>query len=109
MFKIAEEPTFTHDVTARVPVDGGHKDETFKATFRVLEPERLDGFDLATTEGATAFLKAAIKKLDDVTDAEGKPLPWSDEVLNQVLRLPYARVALTKSYFEAVHGAPAGN
>jgi len=109
MFKIADEPKFTHDVTARVPVDGGFREEPFKATFRVLDPEQLDKFNLGTTDGATAFLRAVVVRLDEIGDAQGKPVEFSDEVFNQVLRLQYARVALTRAYFDGISGAKAGN
>lgn len=109
MFKIVEEPTFTHDVTARVPVDGGFAEETFKATFRVIDPEEVDSFVLTTTEGSTAFLRRVIKRLDDLADAEKHPIEYSDEVRDAALRLPWARAALARTYFAAISGAKAGN
>lgn len=109
MFKIADEPTFRHEVKARVPVDGGHREESFQATFRVLEPKEVDTFDLNTTDGSTAFLKRVIVQLHDIGDAEGKPLEWADEVRDAVLRLPWARGALARAYFAAIAGAKSGN
>ncbi len=109
MFTVTDEPTFTHDVTARVPVDGGYVEETFKATFRVIDPEETDSFALATTDGSAAFLKRVIVRLDDIGDAEKKPVEWSDKVRDEVLKLPWARRALARAYFEAISGAKAGN
>lgn len=109
MFTITDEPTFTHPVTARVPVDGGFAEETFKATFRVIGPEEKDTFDLLTTEGSTAFLRRVIVRLDEIADAEKKPVEWSDQVRDAVLRLPWARAALARTYFTAISGAKAGN
>jgi hypothetical protein len=109
MFKIAAEPTFTHDVTARVPVDGGYIDEKFRATFRTLDPAEAGKFDLMTAEGSTAFLKRAVVKLDDIGDAQGKAMEWSDALFDEVLKLPWARAALARAYFSAVAGAKAGN
>lgn len=109
MFTITDEPRFTHDVTARVPVDGGFAEETFKATFRVIDPEEADSFALATTDGSTAFLKCVIVRLEGIADAEKKPLEYSDTVRDAVLRLPWARSALARAYFTAISGAKAGN
>ena len=109
MFKIAAEPTFRHEVKARVPVDGGHREESFQATFRVIPPEEADTFDLSMTTGSTDFLKRVIVRLDEIADAEGKALEWSDEVLEAVVRLPWARTALARAYFAAIAGAKSGN
>jgi len=109
MFKVTQEPTFTHDVTARVPVDGGFEDQKFKATFRVIDPEEADKFDLATLEGSGDFLRKVVVQLHEVADAEGKPLEWNDGVLTAVLKLPWARSALARAYFAGVAGAKLGN
>lgn len=109
MFKIIEEPTFRHDVVARVPVDGGYTEEKFAATFRVISPEEIDSFDLMKTEGATDFLKRVVVELHDIADAQGKALEWSDATRDAALRLPWARGALSRTYFEAIQGAKRGN
>lgn len=109
MFKIVTDPTFTHPVTARVPVDGGFRDERFKATFRVLDPEEVEAFDLKTAEGSCGFLNRVIVKLDEIADAEGQPIEWNDGVRDAVFKLPWARNAIAKAYFAALTGAKAGN
>jgi hypothetical protein len=109
MFKVATEPTFQHTIKARVPVDGGFRDESFKATYRVLEPEKIEAIDMGSTQGTLDFLRTIVVRLDDIGDAEGKAVEYSDEVLEQVLKLPYARRALITAYFEGVSGAKQGN
>lgn len=109
MFKIASEPTFTHTVRARVPIDGGFRDETFRVTFRTIAPEEAAGFDLTTAEGSTELLRRIVAGLEDVGDANGNKVEFSDEVLDSVLKLPWARQAIAKTYFEAVAGAKQGN
>ena len=109
MSKTSTEPTFTHEVKARVPVDGGFQEERFKATFRVVDPDEAAKFDMMSIDGSTGFLKRVVVRLDDIGDAEGKPLEWSDAVFDAVLRLPWARSALARTYFMAVSGAKAGN
>jgi len=109
MFKIAKEPTFTHEVVTRAPVDGGFEEQKFKATFRAIDPEEAETFDIVTLEGSTAFLRRVVVQLHDVVDAEGKPVEWNDAVLLAALRLPWARTALARAYFAAIAGAKAGN
>jgi hypothetical protein len=109
MFKVAAEPRFTHEVKVKVPVDGGFQEETFKATFRVLGPAKLEAVDLTSATGSMDFLREVIVSLDDLADAEGKPVDYSDEMLGHVLKLPYARRAMAQTYFDAVSGARQGN
>lgn len=109
MFTISTEPQFTHDISARVPVDGGYRTEDFKATFRVIDPDEIEQFDLSTGDDSTDFLKRVVVKLDDIGDAQGEPVEWSDEVLEKVLKLPWARGALARGYFAAIKGAASGN
>lgn len=109
MFKVAEEPTFRHKVTARVPVDGGFEEQSFEATFRTIPLEEAEAFDLMSAEGATPFFKRAIVELHDIGGADGNPVEYSDKVRDAVLALPWARKALAKAYFGAMAGAKEGN
>lgn len=109
MFKLASEPTFRHKLRARVPIDGGHREETFEVTYRVLTVEKIADFNLTTPEGTTGFLKAVLVELHDIADAQGNPVDYSDEVRDAVLNLPYARSAIVSGYFDGVAGARKGN
>jgi hypothetical protein len=102
MFKLLQDPQFTHEVAATVPVDGGYETQKFKVTFRVLDPVIAEKFDINTTEGSTGFLRAAVAGLSDITDEDGNEQLFSDKVLESVLRLPYARVAMARGYFDAI-------
>lgn len=109
MFKLSAEPTFRHKVRARVPVNGGHQDETFEVTYRALTIEQMSKYDLTEASDVSEFLRAAIAELHDIADAQGNPLEYSDEVRDQVLNLPWARAAIVAGYFEGVAGARKGN
>lgn len=109
MFNVDEETTFTHTATIMVPVDGGHREDTITATFRVVPIDEVEKFDLATTSGNTSFLKAVLVKLDDLIDRHKKPVPYTDEIRDHVLNLPHARVGLTRCYFAAIGRAKEGN
>jgi len=109
MFKLTSEPTFKHKVRARVPVNGGHQDETFEVSYRVLTIEQIREYDLSDPDGTTGFLKAVIRELHDIADAHGQPVEYSDDVRDAVLNLPYARSAIVNGYFEGIAGARKGN
>jgi hypothetical protein len=109
MFTLTKNPTFRHTVKVKVPVDGGFEDQSFEATYRVLTTDEFAKFDLGTAKGSTGFLRAAIVELGDLVGADGKPLPYSDDVRDQVLAVAFVRQALARTYFEAVGGAALGN
>ncbi|MPZ57619.1 MAG: hypothetical protein GEU91_14190 [Rhizobiales bacterium] len=108
-FNVTANPTFTHPVEVFVPADGGHRKETFKATFRVLDTDELGSFNLDDPASARAFLVAVIQSLSDLVDDDNKPVPYSDALRDQMLRLSYVRLALARTYIEAVTKARAGN
>lgn len=109
MFKIVQNPTFTHTVKARVPVDGGHRDEPFKVTYAVIPSSEVAAFDLATEQGTRDFLQAAVVRMDEIADEAGGTLPYNDELRDRVFDLPYARAAILQGYLNAVAKAAAGN
>ena len=109
MLKISSNPTFQRTIKARVPVDGGYSEDSFKVTFKVLSTDEINAFDLSTETGTREFLTAAIESLDDIAGEDGKPLPYSDGLRDQVLGLPYLRTAMITEYFKSVSGAPEGN
>lgn len=109
MFKLDPEQTFRHKVVAKVPVDGGYRSDEFRATFRVVPVDKMAQFDLHDGPSSTEFLKHAVVHLDDVAGVDDAPIEYSDELRDQVIALPYARVALVRAYHEAVSGALLGN
>lgn len=109
MFTIVDQPIFRHPVTLRVPVDGGYRDETLTVTYRVLPVDEAEKFDLGAAKSATSFLRAVVSRIDDLTDANGNPVAYSDDLRERVIKLPYARAAIARAYFEAVAGAKEGN
>jgi hypothetical protein len=109
VFVLDPTPTFAHQVKVRVPSDGGHLDQSFKATFRVLPIEKSATFDLTDGPSSTAFLREIVTHLDDIVDATNAPVSYSDTLRDQLLELPYVRSALVAAYFAAIGGAKLGN
>ncbi len=109
MFRIVENPEFTHTVPVAVPADGGHREETMRVRYRVIGDDLAESFDLQDPTGVKEFLRAVIVRIDDLVGGDGKPLEWSTELREVVLGLPYARLALLRGYLSAVVKARLGN
>lgn len=109
MFQIVQNRTFTHDVTATMPVDGGYRDETMKVTFNYLPTDEAADYDLKTPIGTTDFLKAIIVRMDDLIDENKQPVFYTTAIRDQLLKANNVRQAIIAAYFEAVTKAPEGN
>lgn len=107
MFKVRKNHSFTVPVEVLTPVDGGHEREEFKATFKLLDAEELKIHDLLSMDGQKAFLAAAFEKGSDLTDEDGKPLPWSDAVRNAIIANIPARQGMIAAYTKALNSGEA--
>jgi hypothetical protein len=109
MFKIVQNPEFTHTVPVMVPVDGGHVEQSLKCRFRVLPADEIDSHDLATPAGTEAYLRAICVRFEDVCGDDGQPIPPSDALTDQLLGITFVRIALVRAYTEAMAKAKRGN
>lgn len=110
MFKLSTDPRFTHEVKVQVPVDGGFKEQTFKATFRVMTTEQLIArADDTGTDSDETILRQVIVGLDDLVDDAEQPIPYSDEIRDRLIAVPYVRGALMAVYIKAITKVKAGN
>jgi len=98
-FKINDRPEFTRIVTILVPEGDDFREDTLKATFRVTSAE---DHDLFGVEGMKDFLRDAIVRLDDVIGDDDTPLEYSPNLRDSVLAMDNARLALMRTYSEAV-------
>ncbi len=105
MFKLTSNPTFKRDVTISVPVDGGFREETFEATFRVLPISQFKEFDVGTLEGQETFLRKVIAGLAGITDDAGKPVPYNDKLRDEMIDFSFIRSPLMKAYEQGIMGA----
>ena len=109
MFKIVKTPTFIHDVQVFVPVDGGHDPQTLKCKFRVLSADEMNQHDMTSPEGTETYLRAACVEFLDVIGDDDQPIPHSDALRDRLLGLTYVRLALLRTYTEAMIKARLGN
>ncbi len=106
--KITPHATFTHDVTVMSPIDGGFEEETLKVTFNYLDADQVAPFNLKTALGTDEFLKAAVVKLDGLTDANG-PVSETPSLREKLLKRTNVRQAVCSHYFNAVAKVKEGN
>ncbi len=104
--KIVTRPKFRHKVTARVPVDGGYRDEVFHVRYQLAS---IPSDQISPQYRSDDFLRDIVIEIEDLVDEAGTPLPWSDEVRERVFALPWASMAIVQGYFEAVNGARTKN
>lgn len=109
MFKIISNPEFIHEVKVMVPVDGGHEEQVFKARFRVLSDDQMEGYDTSTTEGLKDFLRLAWVGASDLVGEGKEPAEFNDQVKEQMLGWTFCRIALLRTYTAAMVKARAGN
>jgi hypothetical protein len=108
MFAITETPEFTHTVYVQTPVDGGHREDTFKARFRVTDDEE-NKADFYKVDQVKDYLRGILVGMEDLVDDRKNPVQYSDSVRDQMLALPHVRLALLKTYNQALAKARVGN
>ncbi|MEP1330104.1 hypothetical protein [Pseudophaeobacter sp.] len=109
MFNVVSNPTFTRTVPVSVPSGDGFDEQSLKATFNLLTDGEKEAFDVSTTDGVKDFLRAAVVRLDDLADEDGKPVAYTPEILEGLLGRGYVRLALLTTYTRAQIKAVTGN
>lgn len=107
MFTIRKDHSFK--ITVEIPVpqeDGTFKTESFDGMFEVIGQDEID--TMMTTHLANfdaVLVRRVLKGWDRVKDADGELVPFSDKALDDVLRVPYQRAAISRAYTEVLSGA----
>ena len=109
MFKLLQNPEFSHVVKVTIPVNGGHDVQSFTARFRALSISATEQHNTLTAEGTAAYLREIFVGWDGVTDDQGEPIPFNDETRDRMLDVPFVRIALLETYNAAMMGAKRGN
>lgn len=108
MLDIAKIATFRRTVEVNVPDGDGFAKASLVATFRVIASDVAEKFNFYLDKEIGDFLRAVIVRLDDV-ESDGVAQEYSEILRDQVIALPYVRVALSRCYFAEVASAKAGN
>jgi len=103
--KINVTPTFKSTVTVKTQ----EGIDTCTATFKAIPFSQLEEFDLDTPEGTRKALGELLIELDGLEDANGKSVPFCDEVLDWILDQPIHRAAVFEAYTKGIQEAATGN
>ncbi|MES2987680.1 MAG: hypothetical protein V4808_07225 [Pseudomonadota bacterium] len=109
MFNVDAKPTFIRTVTVKVPNGEGHSEQTFKAEFQALDNDEVAKFNFNVATETTAFLENVILSFDDVSGSDDKPIAYSIELRDRVLKKQWARLGLLRAYYAGVAAAAEGN
>ena len=109
MFNVVTVPKFSRTVKVKVPAGDGHVEQSFKGLFKVVPSDRSEGLDWFETGDVKAFLREVLISADDLVDDKEKPMPYSEEIREGLLNLPYVRLALLKTYTTALVQDTLGN
>lgn len=106
---------FSATVVVNMPTATGapaDEDMTFTARFRALTTDEFQAHDLASGEGQNAYLRDVLcgwEGLVDDTGGEDKPLAFTPENRDALIRDFFVRRALMETYAQALAGAKRGN
>lgn len=109
MLKLAQKDTFTWPITVEIPADGGKFEKhVFTAEFRRLPRSEIDVLmrDVGESndpERATAnIVDQILLGWNGVVDADGQPVPFSDEARNQVLDIHPVRNCVFQAWVDSL-------
>lgn len=104
-FRVNPNPTFTTTAIILVPSDDGPEKRELKVRFRL----QSDDARPTNEDGGSAFLRDAVDELYDLVDEAGKPIAYTTDVLDRLIRWPFVRTGLLAAYYRALNGAVLGN
>lgn len=111
MFKLTDEKIFEWPVEIFEPHPSqlGHKrGQKAVMLLKVIDDDAYDALDEEFKGDLNGFSRALSNailvgwKEGEIADEDGQPIEFSDESKRQLLKLPYVREAITKSYNQIV-------
>jgi len=104
MFVLKTDHEFEWPVTVRVPVDGGiYASQTFKVRYRLPADDEMKQM-LRTTGDDAVNARKVVAGWSEVKNEHGDDVPFSDELLDKFLRVPWIRVAIWQTFIDASFG-----
>ena len=102
MFVLKEDDgAFTWPVEIKVPTDDGYKKHKIKVTFKIIDQDRIDEL-LRNVDND--LLREVVLGWKGVQDEDGNEIPFSDDVLERLLKKGFVRTALAHDYIRGVNG-----
>lgn len=92
--------TYKWPVEVKTPNNGEYETESFTLIFKRLKSGQAGGY-----KNDLEFLKAVIVGWEDYNDSDGKPVPFSQKELKELLDDEYFVIAATLAWTSALAGA----
>ena len=105
-FKYTKVTSYKWPVTVELPDNGQYKKETFTAIFKKVGRASFEDLDDAATE---SLIFDVLLGWEDITDEDGKPIPFSDDFKTELLDDTYFLRGVMAAYLDSLQGAPAKN
>lgn len=108
-FKIKGSNTVKWPVTVNVPQDGGtFKTQKFTGYIELID---YDAFQetLESDDSDAALMLAVLKGWENVQDESGAEAEFTQQVAEQLSKIPYFRLGVIRAYRDAVQGGAAKN
>ena len=111
MFTLRENHTFKRKVTVQVPNDkGSFNQELFTAEFRAIDSDEAEHLRNEAEDGTERKLLAEVFiGFEGVKDEAGEVVEYSDQVRDQLIRIPYVSLPLINAFFEGILGRKVKN
>lgn len=109
MLKIVKNPEFTATVKVQVPAEGGFSDASFTARFKALTVSEAEAFDLVSVTGTNDWLRTILIGWEGVVGEDGEKVSFNHAIRDELLDVPFIRMAVIQSYNAAMLGARRGN
>lgn len=106
-FKITQRPTFKALVEVYTPNDKcGHDLSKFTAVFKRIDTDELDKLRKLP---AKDVMRAVLVGWEDFNDQDNNPVPYNEEMLEVLIKVPEALVGLGVAFWNNIIKAREGN
>lgn len=108
MFKIEKPKEITWPVTVSAPRDGGNTTKAvFTGKFKLLPNAEFNAIYQNGGNDEDLIRNVLTGWGNDLCDVEGNPMEFNNEMLDQVIAIPYVRNAIIAAYLELSQGKKA--
>ncbi|GEM_PF-804701 len=115
MYIFEEEPTFWWEVKIKVPDGKRHITKSLMIQFKTLSPEEVgqilkDRAEEKDDDGVSRqsieldLMKRVVQGWKDIVGVDKQPVDFTEERLEQFLRVPYQRRGMVESFYDAING-----
>lgn len=108
LFILKDTYEFSASVTVKVPEgDGKHVEQVFKGRFKVLSVDDIQALtkDLSGDQADAEVLRSAWIGWSELVDEKNAPVPFSEDMRDRLLSVPFVRAGAAAAYVRAIGGA----